>query len=47
MSNTISESIESLQNLQLHVHVIGYHPEGECILLILYNAAKRKSADLC
>ena len=42
MSNTKSESLDSLQNLQLHVHVIGYHPEGECILLILYDAAKKK-----
>ena len=30
--------IESVLDLQLHVHVIGYHPEGECILIIIYDA---------
>lgn len=41
MTNTEYIGMTSLQNLQLHVHVIGYYPQGECILVILYDKAKR------
>ena len=39
MTNTEPIYIKSLQNLQLHVHVIGYYPLGECILIVLYDKA--------
>lgn len=41
MDNCNSEYVPWLQNLQLKIHVIGYHPQGECILLVIYDNESR------
>lgn len=41
MANYNPIYIPWLRNLQLRVHVIGYHPQGECILLVIYDNENR------
>ena len=35
-------TIDSNLDIQLHIHVFGFHPQGESILLIIFDASKEQ-----
>ena len=33
-------TIDSNLDIQLRIHVFGYYPQGECVLLIIFDTSK-------
>ena len=41
MPTDVNQYVESIANIELHIIVIGHYPQGECILVVIYDTSKR------